>query len=148
MEISCGIYLYSILNKKFLICHATRSKKSLWSIPKGLKETNESVLDAALRELFEETNIDADKINVLRLHKLPAVKYKKRNKILEAFLIITDHDFQDIKLKCHSKVSNQLPEIDQYKWIDFYSLKGFVHETQIQNLDEIKKVIETLQIIL
>ena len=56
--VTCGIYLYSVKNKKILICHATHSPWSSWSIPKGLKDTSEESFEAAVRELKEETGYE------------------------------------------------------------------------------------------
>lgn len=140
MEITCGIYLYSTLMDKSLICHATKSK-NFWSIPKGLKEESEKVYDAATRELFEETNIDVNKIHILKVQELPAVKYKKRNKMLESFLFVTDSDLSQIKLTCHSLVNDAYPEIDRYKWADVNEMRAMLHESQIQNIDLIEQLL-------
>lgn len=140
MEITCGIYLYNTLTENFLICHATRSK-NLWSIPKGLKEEAEKAYVSATRELFEETNIDVNKIHVLKVRELPAVKYKKRNKMLESFLLITDSDLSPIQLSCHSIVNGAYPEIDKYKWVNENEMRAMIHESQVQNMDLIEQFI-------
>ena len=93
MKTTCGIYLYSTALKKLLVCHATNASWKTWSIPKGLKDPGEESFIAATRELKEETGIDLRKISVLNVRELPAVKYKKQNKTLEAFLVITDDLF-------------------------------------------------------
>lgn len=140
MEVTCGVYLYSTLIDKFLIAHATRSK-NFWSIPKGLKEETEDLYVAATRELFEETNINVNKIHILMRQELPAVKYEKRNKILESFLLITDTDLSGLKLTCHSLVNGAYPEVDKYRWVDSSEMRKMVHESQVQNIELIEQFI-------
>src|SRR5438128_11392321 len=51
---SCGTL---VINKKgeVLLCHMTGTNH--WDIPKGMQGTGESTLDAAKRELWEETGL-------------------------------------------------------------------------------------------
>ena len=42
--------------KRFLVCHATGQK--IWDLPKGKIDGEETALQAAIRELKEETNYD------------------------------------------------------------------------------------------
>ena len=77
MTITCGIYLYSTVKKKILICHATNARWNQWSIPKGLKEDNEELFNVGKRELHEETGIDITKYSVLKTFPLASVKYEK-----------------------------------------------------------------------
>lgn len=53
---------------KFLLCHATKRKDDVpkqydgsWTISKGIVDEEESPIDAAIRELKEETNVDLRK---------------------------------------------------------------------------------------
>ena len=141
MKITCGIYLFNTLNEKFLICHATKSK-NYWSIPKGIKESQEDVFQAALRELFEETNIDLQNIKVITLHQLPPVKYEKQKKTLMSFIVIAEFPLNEIELKCHSKVDGKFPEIDKYKWVDIKELQSLIHKTQTKNVKMIKSITQ------
>jgi len=54
-RISCGIVVTD--GERILLGHATRSPR--WDIPKGLAEPGESLAAAALRELAEETGLEA-----------------------------------------------------------------------------------------
>ena len=139
-KITSGIYLYNLSSNKFLICHATRSKGG-WSIPKGIKEKDENIFQAAVRELFEETNINLNQIDVLKIYPLPGAKYEKRNKILESFLVISKIDEQSIELRCHSHVDDKFPEIDKYKWVDLEEFSGLIHKTQAKNIELIKRTL-------
>lgn len=141
MDITCGIYLYNTHTQKFLIGHATRSKAS-WSIPKGLKDEGEDELKAAIREMEEETGLDLNRLDVLAIHPLPQIQYKKQKKLLASFLVITATDLHDTKLVCRSLVNGQFPEINKFMWVDIGEMGRMVHEAQVQNIPLIKELLE------
>lgn len=140
MVTTCGIYLYSAPMKKFLLCHATRSR-ALWSIPKGLPDKGETELQAAVRELEEETGIRLSELKVKAVYELPPVKYKKQNKILVSFLVIADTDLSNQKLICRSYVDGKFPEINRYEWVDADAFCKMAHDTQVQNMDTVKPLL-------
>src|SRR5438128_151533 len=141
MKVTCGLYLYSTLTQKILLCHATRSR-NLWSIPKGLKDEGEDNLTAAFRELYEESDLSKDMLAIKSVFPLPPRKYEKQNKTLESFLVLSAKDLSSVKLKCHSLVNDSYPEIDKYKWVDLAEFETLAHESQVRNIDEIKKILE------
>ena len=55
-RLSCGVVIVSLVNRKlrFLLLRAYRN----WDFPKGLVEAGEEPIDAALREVREETALD------------------------------------------------------------------------------------------
>lgn len=144
MVTTCGIYLFSVPQSKFLLCHATRSKANMWSIPKGLKEPDESCFESAIRELFEETGIEAGNLDVRLCKELPATKYRKQNKILQSFLLATDTDLISVKLRCISLVKEGYPEIDKYKWAGIDEVEILAHESQRENMPIIKELLKSL----
>jgi 8-oxo-dGTP pyrophosphatase MutT (NUDIX family) len=141
MVITCGIYLYSTKQKKMLICHATNSPWNKWSIPKGLKDNGEDEFHAAIRELREETGIIFENLHVIETHLFPPVKYKKQNKILISYLVITDSDFENFPFTCHSYTRNALQEVDKWKWESLESAASMIHESQQENIPQIKELI-------
>lgn len=140
-DITCGIYLYNTKNKKILVCHATNSPWNKWSIPKGLKDEGEDAYIAACRELKEETGIDIRNLHILQTHSLPAIKYKRQNKMLESYLIITDSDLDNFSFNCQMIVNDDFPEVDGWKWISLPKMKVYLHESQQKNSEEINKLI-------
>jgi len=53
-----------------LIKRGSQPGKGLWSIPGGAMEVGESIFDAARRELYEETGIDAKPLGVISVVNL------------------------------------------------------------------------------
>ncbi len=66
-QISCGVIVTD--GRQLLLGHATRSPR--WDIPKGLAEPDETQVEAAARELREETGLQAppDALQPLGLHR-------------------------------------------------------------------------------
>ncbi|MEY4922383.1 MAG: phosphatase nudJ [Pseudomonadota bacterium] len=54
---------------KFLVVEETINNKKLWNQPAGHLEANETLLQAAERELWEETGISATLHSFLRMHQ-------------------------------------------------------------------------------
>lgn len=139
MIATCGIYLYSKQLKKILVCHSTNASRNSWSIPKGIKNNNEDIFEAATRELNEETGVSLKELNILQTYPLPPVKYQRQNKILESFLVITDTDLTNHHFICRSLVNDKIPEVDGWKWVSLGN-KNILHESQQKNLFLIEKL--------
>lgn len=54
---------------KFLVVEETINGKALWNQPAGHLEADETLVEAARRELWEETGIHADPQHFIRLHQ-------------------------------------------------------------------------------
>ena len=94
--VSCGVV---ILNAQgdVLLCHATET--SHWDVPKGQAEPGEEPVEAALRELVEETGIV---LPAARLKDLGRFVYR-RDKDLHLFAVrVTDEEVQARKCVCES----------------------------------------------
>lgn len=132
-----------------LVCHPTKVSKKVWSIPKGKVEHGEHHVDAAIRETFEETNVDITKWTIL--HNLPPVVYPNNRKILYAYVLFESQNninFNDFEFKCNSNVPEKLggyPEMDEFIWVTIEEAKGLVHSTQVECLNEIEKIINNLK---
>lgn len=70
---------------KFLVVEETINSKALWNQPAGHLEADETLVQAARRELWEETGIHAEPQHFVRLHQwiapdrtLPALFVRRR----------------------------------------------------------------------
>ncbi len=114
--VSCGIV---ILNTRgdVLLCHATET--SHWDIPKGQGEVDEQPVEAALRELVEETGIV---MKAERLKDLGRFVYR-RDKDLHLFAVrVTDDEVKLEECVCESYFPRRrdgvmIPEMDAYRWV-------------------------------
>ena len=142
-EVAAGMFL---INKKgeLLICHPTNHSWGFWSIPKGKVEEGEYYIDAAIRETYEECNIDLKLAK--NIIKLEPKLYKHRRKILNPFVVFERNNlhlnWDNIELKCNSYVSKErgdFPEMDAFKWVSLDVVEPLLHDTQKDCLEEIKK---------
>lgn len=113
---TCAIVIADC-SKKILGCHATGRKPGEgFDFPKGMAEENEEHIDAAVRELLEETNLtlDKSKLTDLGIHK------HNQEKDIHIFIYLTDK-FPDIStLKCNSFFElnkKTYPEVNSYEII-------------------------------
>jgi 8-oxo-dGTP pyrophosphatase MutT (NUDIX family) len=143
--IKAGIFIVN-KNNELLVCHPTNHSPTFWSIPKGMVENGEMILNAAIRETFEETNIDFSKASGLQ--QLKCVEYKNRKKLLYPFLAwepaIYGVDWDSFDIRCNSFVPLEkggFPEMDSYLWCTISEARNLLHETQIKSLDEIEGVV-------
>lgn len=119
--VSCGFIIET--PNGFLLCHPT-GNEDRWDFPKGRAEEGEPHIDAAIRELFEETGLvlpEYSKHNVLDLGCHPYV----REKDLHLFYMRTD-DLDVSVMHCESWCENHegkmIREMDGYKLADINML--------------------------
>lgn len=146
MVIAAGIFIVR-KDKKLLVCHPTNHNPNFWSIPKGRLEEGESTIQGALRETYEECNIDLVDTNDFKTFEMKPVNYK-RDKVIYPFLYLEKVDskvnWSDINLKCNSYVPEKLggfPEMDDFKWVDLDDARYILHYTQSSCIDLILDII-------
>jgi 8-oxo-dGTP pyrophosphatase MutT (NUDIX family) len=140
--IAAGVFMVN--NKgEVLICHPTNHKPDFYSIPKGKVEEGEDLKVAAIRETYEETNINIPIYSVM--HQLEMVDYSHKKKAIHPFVLFENENrhlvFEDFDLKCNSNVPEEkggFPEMDGYRWVSFEDAKTYLHETQRACIDKIK----------
>lgn len=117
-ELSAGFIIFQKGSNKLLVSHPTgnpKDGKHSWDIPKGHVEKGEDPLEAALRELYEETGLE----HVEDTFEIGRVPYRS-DKALHLFSAYVDFDIGD--LHCDSKFTdsygNWKPEIDRYQLTD------------------------------
>jgi 8-oxo-dGTP diphosphatase len=98
-----------------------------WAIPGGFVDRDETCEQAIVREVKEETNLDANKVKLLRVNDNPKRKNEDRQNI--AFVYIVG---------AKGKPKGQEGEVDDVKWFDIKDLPpekdfAFDHYEEIQN---------------
>lgn len=144
MKNTCGFIIYHKTSKSILFGHVTNNEE--WSIPKGKQEKDETIMQAALRETQEESNISPDFIKNCTVYHLTPQKYKHGKKRLNAFLAICDEKPSDIYCPStfEDSYGNELPELDMHKWFSIEDIKNKIypiHYTQYNSIEEAIKII-------
>lgn len=115
-EISAGVI---VCNSKgdVLACHPTMQKKGvMYDLPKGHVEVGENDIDAAIREVAEETGLSIDKNKLID----KGVRQYTKHKYLHLFMLFIDKDLSELlpHLKCMSyfegKNGRKIPEMNGY----------------------------------
>lgn len=141
-----GIFL---INKKneLLIAHPTNHHKDFWSITKGKREKYEDSLTCALRETYEECNVDLRGLE-LKIHKLPKQDFTNKKKSLKAYVVLESEnniDFSKFEFECNTYFEDEtgklIPEMDDWRWLDVTKCRQYVHETQKTCIDIIVNTI-------
>jgi predicted NUDIX family NTP pyrophosphohydrolase len=119
-------------------------KKDLgaWSIPKGGMEEGESVLDAAKRELEEETGIKTDGEFI----ELSSVKQSNKIIYAWAFQLNKEVEFRmsnSFELEWPPKSGNlkSFPEIDKAEWFNLEEAKVKINKGQIPLVVELSTIL-------
>jgi predicted NUDIX family NTP pyrophosphohydrolase len=110
-----------------------------WSIPKGLIEDNEACLEAAQRELKEETGFDV----AGRFIELGQLRQPSK-KIVHAWALGQDVDASKLNSNTFtlewpggSGLIREYPEVDKGAWFDLGQARTKMHKGQVGFLDRL-----------
>jgi len=137
-------------NKPFLLSliNKTESSDTLWDIPKGRIEKEETELDCAIREFKEETNIDIKDYKIYANSKPVKEVYIDNN-------VKYVHYYFIAKLKNNKADSyidyfniNQLKEVSKIKWISYNEIEflNLSNNNKKNLLNTFKGVIHSFKI--
>ncbi len=145
MKKSAGILPFKIKSGKLFVYLGhfggpfwTKKKRS-WGVIKGEVESNESDLEAAKREFYEETGkrIDGEFIDL--------GEFKTSNKILHIFAIQTDLDTDihsnTVQMEYKGRTL-EFPEIDRVQWWPIEEAKEVIVASQLPVLEHLERIIE------
>ena len=143
---SAGILLYRSINKNlevFLVHPGgpfwKNKDEGAWSIPKGEFDEKEDALEAAIREMKEETGITL-KGDFMALTPIK----QKSGKLVYAFA--KEHDLDPSEIKSNefeiewppkSGKKKMFPEIDKAEWFTIYVAKNKINPAQWPLVEEL-----------
>ena len=114
-----------------------------WSIPKGLYEASEDVLDAARREFLEETGYVPSGILI------PLGEFRPGSKILTAFALEGDFDLGNFRSNSFtmewppkSGRTQEFPEADRAGWFTLAEARRKILKGQLSVLDALSRHLE------
>jgi 8-oxo-dGTP pyrophosphatase MutT (NUDIX family) len=114
-DVSCGTLVIDATGR-LLLGHVTHTAK--WDIPKGLRDPGETTLEAAMRELYEETGLV---FAPERFAEIGRIDYR-RDKALHLYRVDAGDTLDTLEgLVCHSffphrTTGRPTPEMDGYRW--------------------------------
>ena len=117
-----------------------------WSVPKGELDKDEDALDAAKREMKEETGIDPEKpgLRSSDFLKLAPVQ-QKSGKIVYAWAVQGDFDASEIdcntfEIEWPPKSGNKkaFPEIDKAGWFTLGEAKNKINPGQVPLIEQLE----------
>jgi len=149
MKISAGILVYKkVMNELYvLLAHPGGpfwQKKDIgaWSIPKGEPSGNEDLMQTAIREFYEETEIKLDAPFI----KLKPVKLKS-GKLVTAYAKEADPDvtvfrsnFTEVEWPPRSGKKISIPEIDKLEWFNMDEAEIRINPAMVPILNEIRMI--------
>ena len=149
MRRSAGILVYKKEKDdiKVLLCHPggpywENTHLHSWGIPKGELNADEKVIDAAVREFKEETNLDIVKDDL----KFLSSKKVSNNKLIIIFCVEKNFDLSHCKSNTFSLewpigsgIINDYPENDKYDWFDIEEAKDLVFDQQVSIIRKLQR---------
>jgi putative (di)nucleoside polyphosphate hydrolase len=134
--VSCGTLVVSRAGR-LLLCHVTHTAK--WDIPKGMQDPGETTLEAAVRELREETGLA---FGPERFEDLGSFDYR-RDKRLHLYRVDAGDELSALDhLVCtsffpHHATGKPTPEMDGFRWATRDEMRRLCWPRMAQVLDSI-----------
>lgn len=151
-HLSAGLLMYRTFRDEpeFFLVHPggpfwAKKNEGAWSIPKGLAESDENLLDAAKREFKEETGIEP----VGPFHSVGSAKLKS-GKIIHAWAFAGEWDAEQGITSNHISVEwpprsgkfISIPEADKAEWMSFEKASLMIHAGQLPLLIHAQQLLK------
>ena len=120
----------------------------VWSIPKGIPENGEELLDAAVREFREETGINPSP----PYYKLSNIR-QKNGKTVHAWAFLGNWNPEigihsnlfKLEWPPRSGKFQEFPEQDKAAWLDFDRARVAINPAQVALLEEARSVMNNIK---
>jgi 8-oxo-dGTP pyrophosphatase MutT (NUDIX family) len=120
---SCGTLVINN-RREILLCHVTGTHH--WDIPKGMQDPGESTIEAAIRELREETGLVLDQA---LFQEIGSFDYQ-RHKRLHLYTVRAPQSLDKLDhLVCtshfiHHQTGKPTPEMDGFRWASCHEIRA------------------------
>jgi len=149
LRIGVGIILLNHENKVF-VGKRIDNPKNFWQMPQGGVELNENFLQAAKRELEEETGVKSveiiKEVNELLIYELPddligkVLEGKYRGQKQKWFIMKFSGQNNEIN------VNTENPEFLDWKWVDLSELSSIAVSFKVELYKRLKKELNFLML--
>lgn len=132
-EKSCGAVIYRGKDENLEFLSISHRNDGHWGFPKGHVEKGENEKETAIREIYEETGLQVNLIDGLRI----SVEYSPKEGVMKevVFFLAKTQD---------QSVHIQLDEVKDYKWASFQHTKQIIsYESSKEVLDQAYEFINT-----
>lgn len=123
-QISCGIIIRDS-SDRFLAVHPTGGKWNTWNLPKGLPEEGEDFIDAAIREVKEETGLSFSYAQLTPICKFTYIK-KKDLFLFEAKMPNIDVNALECISYFEDGYGRKQKEVDKFKMLSLEKDKALI----------------------
>lgn len=129
---------------KFLLVQEAQERcRGKWNIPAGHLDPNETILDGAKREVFEECGCTVELTGVLEIgNKVLSneawISVIFSTKLIDDNIIYDENEILDVKWFSYEEILSMKEELRLYDWIT-NAITAYV-ENKVCNLDVIKLV--------
>lgn len=123
--------------------HYQKKDQGVWSVPKGIPEPGEELVETARREFLEETGIRS----VEPLSDIGEIK-QKGGKVVRAWAFLGVWEPEDgitcnrfsLEWPPRSGKMMEFPEVDKARWMEYGEAVRFINPAQIPFLDRAKNI--------
>ena len=140
---SAGFAVLSKDNQILLGKAQKYNDKGNWTIFKGQQEEGESLIETAIRELYEESGIDIISDNKLNVNtsSSPFFVFGINDKTVYVYLL-RDKDgvLEDFKFNCSSYFGDNQPEISEYAWFSIKDAMSKVYPSQRGLIEKLSSI--------
>lgn len=133
---SCGVL---IINERDEILVGESTGNNKYDLPKGQKEDDERYVDAAIRELKEETGLGLDECQLNFVGRFPKYSAYKELVLYAAYVHSSEIDIDS--LVCESKFTSHngevLPELCGFMWMPWCQYKDHMFKNMQKVFEEV-----------
>lgn len=122
------------------------SNNNFYTIPKGQLNQDESIIDAAYRETFEEIGLNLRNIKgTVKYIGETTYKVKKDSKTLYMYMFIAEEELRNYKLECttfyEDKYGNTKPELENFRFVEYVELVRITYNSLSKLLSTYNHII-------
>tara|TARA_A100001011_G_scaffold335148_1_gene363911 strand:+ start:685 stop:1098 length:414 start_codon:yes stop_codon:yes gene_type:complete len=118
ISIGVGVVIINNSSEVLLIKRGKEPQKGLWSIPGGHLNFGETLKNAAIREIYEETNLIISELEFL--DTIDLFEKNRQGELIKHYVLI------DFKTYRFSGIAKAGSDADAFKWVSKNNINDFI----------------------